>query len=79
MYQNDWMLSKLAAERQRDLGRQLELDRLIRQAELANHPRQHTVYHVLDWAGRQLVRWGEHLQARHARYHRQTLNHNVGG
>jgi hypothetical protein len=31
------------------------------------------LYHVLDWVGRQLVRWGERLQARHAMYHRQSL------
>ncbi|HTP10272.1 MAG TPA: hypothetical protein VMP08_18595 [Anaerolineae bacterium] len=79
MYQNDWMLSKFIEERQHELMRQLEHDRLIRQAELANHPQQHTVYHALDWVGRRLVRWGEYLQARHTRYHRHTLNHNVGG
>jgi hypothetical protein len=37
------------------------------------------VYHVLDWVGRQMIRWGERLQARHTMYHRQTLNHNVEG
>jgi hypothetical protein len=79
MYQNDWMLSKFIEERQRDLGRQLELDRLIREAESANHPQRHIVYHVLDWVGRQMIRWGERLQARHTMYHRQTLNHNVEG
>jgi hypothetical protein len=26
-------------------------------------------YHVLDWAGRQLVTVGGHLQARHAAHH----------
>ena len=79
MYHNDYLLLKLAEERQRDLGRQLELDRLIRKAESANHPQQHMVYHMLDWVGRQLVRWGERLQARHAMVHRQALTHTTGG
>jgi len=79
MYQNDWMLSKFAEERQRDLNRQLELDRLIREAESANHPQRHMVYHILDWVGRRLVHWGERLQAQHALYHQQTLNRTLGG
>jgi hypothetical protein len=79
MYHNDYLLLKLAEERQRDLMRQLEHDRLIREAELSSHPHQHMVYHMSDWAGRQLVRWGERLQARHATYHRQKLNHTLGG
>ena len=79
MYQNDWMLSKIAEERRRDLMQQLERDRLVREAEAANHPHRHMLYHVLDWVGRQLVRWGERLQARHAMYHRQTLTHTTGG
>jgi hypothetical protein len=78
MYQNDWMLSKLAEERRRDLMRQLERDRLVRQVKSVNHPRRHMVYHVLDWVGRQLVHWGERLQAQHAWYHQQTLNHTLG-
>jgi hypothetical protein len=79
MYQNDWILSKIAEERRRDLARQLEHDRLVREAELARHPQRHTLVHTLDWVGRQLVRWGERLQARHARHHRQTLSHTTGG
>ena len=79
MYHNDYLLLKLAEERQRDLGRQLELDRLIRKAESANHPQRHMVYHMLDWVGRQLVRWGERLQARHAMVHRQALTHTTRG
>ena len=79
MFHNDWVLLKIAEEQRRDLMRQLEHDRLIRQAELANHPHRHALYHVLDWAGRQLVRWGERLQARHAMYHRQALTHTTRG
>ena len=79
MYHNDYLLLKLAEERQRDLMRQLEYDRLIREAELSGHPHRHMVYHMLDWVGRQLVRWGERLQARHAMYHRQALTHTTGG
>jgi hypothetical protein len=79
MYHNDYMLLKLAEERQCDLMRQLEHDQLVREAKLANHPQQHTLYHVLDWVGKQLVRCGERLQARHAMYHGQVLTHTTGG
>ena len=79
MFHNDWMLSKIAEEQRRDLLRQLERDRLIREAESGNHQRGHMLYHVLDWMGRQLVRWGERLQARHAMVHRQALTHTTGG
>jgi hypothetical protein len=79
MFQHDWILWQLAQERRRDLMRELEHDRLVRQAELATHPHQHTLYHVSDWIGRQLVRWGERLQARHAVVHRQALTHPTGG
>ena len=79
MFHNDWMLSKIAEEQRRDLLRQLERDRLIREAESSNQQRRHRLYHVLDWVGRQLVRWGERLQARHAMVHRQALTHTTGG
>jgi len=79
MFYNDWMLQKIAEERRHDLMHQLERDRLIREAELSNHPHRHMVYHMLDWVGRQLVRWGEGLQAQHAMYHQQSLNHTLGG
>jgi hypothetical protein len=79
MYYNDWMFMRIAEERRRDLMRELEHERLVRQVELANHPQRHQVYHGLDWVGRQLVHWGEHLQARHAMTHRQTSNHTMGG
>ncbi len=79
MFQNDWVLLKLAQERRRDLMRQLERDRLIRQAELEAPQHRHMLYHVLDWTGRQLIRWGEGLQARHALYHRQPTTHTTRG
>ena len=79
MLHNDWSLLQLAKERERDLMRELEHDRLVRQAELMNHRQWHTLYHVLDWVGRQLVRWGERLQARHAMYHGQALTHTPRG
>ena len=79
MFHNDWTLLQLAKERERDLLRQLEHDRLLREAESINPQRGHTLYHVLDWVGRHLVRWGERLQARHAMYHRQGLTHTTGG
>ncbi len=79
MFHNDWTLLQLAKERERDLLRQLEHDRLIREAESMNHQHRHTSYHVLDWVGRQLVRWGARLQARHAMVHHQVLTHTTGG
>jgi len=76
---NDRAQLKIAEEQRHDLMRQLEHDRLIREAELISYPHRHTLYHVLDWVGRQLVRWGERLQARHAMVHRQVLTHTTGG
>ena len=76
---NDWVLLKIAEERRHDLMRQLERDRLIREAELMNHPHRHMLYHVSDGVGRQLVRWGERLQARHAMVHREALTHTTRG
>ncbi len=73
MFENDWILRQLALERQRDLLRQIERDRLVRQARPISHQRGHTFYHVLDWTGRLLVRWGERLKARHALYHASSL------
>ena len=79
MYQHDWILLQLAEERERDLVRKLEHAGLIREAESIKRQRGHTLYHVLDWVGRQLVRWGERLQARHAMYHGHALTHTTGG
>ncbi len=79
MLGNDWVLLKLAQERHRDLLRQLERDRLIRQAELTPQPHGHMVYHIMDGMGRHLIRWGERLQAQHAMHHRQGLIHTTRG
>ena len=79
MFHNDWTLLQLAKERERDLVRELEHDRLIREAESSNQQRRHRLYHVLDWVGRQLVRWGARLQARHAMVHHRPLTHTPGG
>ena len=79
MLQHDWIVQRLAEEHRCDLIRQLEQSRLTLQIELARHPQRHRVYHMLDWVGRQLIHWGKRLQARHATYHRQTLNHTLGG
>jgi len=78
MFHNDWSLLQLAKERERDLMREREHDRLVRQAELMNPRQRHTLYHVLDWVGRQLVRWVNAWQARHAMVHRQALTHTTG-
>ena len=73
MYHHDWILWKIAEERRQDLIREIAHGRLIREAEAINHQDRHRMYHVLDWVGRQMIRWGEGLQARHAMYHRQAL------
>ena len=52
MYHNDWMLLKLAEERQRDLMRQLEHDRLIREAESTQSSARGTRC-IMCWTG-----WG---------------------
>ena len=79
MYQHDWHVLKIVEERERDLLRTLEQDRLIREAEIINRPYRHRLYHVLDWLGRLLVHWGERLQARHAMRHHQALTHTLEG
>jgi hypothetical protein len=71
MFHNDWSLLQLAKERERDIVRKLEHNRLVREAELTSRPHRHTLYHVLDWVGRQLVRW----QAWHAMHHRRVVIH----
>ncbi len=79
MFYHDWILTQLAQERRRDLMQQLEHDRLVREARSIPSPQGHTLYHMLDWMGRLLVRWDERLQARHALYHRQAFTHTTGG
>ena len=79
MYQHDWVELQLAKERERDLMRRLEHAQLIREAESSSHRHRHRLYHVMDWVGRLLVRWGERLQASHAMHHHQALTHTTGG
>ena len=69
MYENDWIIMQLARERRRDLLRQLEHEKLVREAEAIPHEQGHALYHVLDRVGKYLITWGEWLQARHAAYH----------
>ncbi len=65
MFPNDWTLRQLAQERQRDLRRQIEQDRLARSAESTYNRHGHRFYEVLDWLGRQLSMVGGRMQARH--------------
>lgn len=69
MFENDWILQQLARERERDLLRQLQHDRLVRQARSLPGAHGHVLVHVLDRVGQHLIHWGERLQARHAAYH----------
>ena len=69
MHQNDWIMLQLARERERDMLGQLQYRRLVREAQSLPHERRHRLYHVLDWIGQYLIRWGEWLQAQHAAYH----------
>jgi len=79
MFYNEWMLEQLAQEHRRDLMRQLEHDRLIREAEPIGQQQGHRLVHLLDWIGRRMVCWGERMQARHALYHTQSLTHITRG
>ena len=79
MVQHDWLLWQLAQEHRRDLMRQAEQERLARLADPVRHQRGHTIYHALDLVGRQLIALGEHLCARHAAIHAQTLSHTSRG
>jgi len=65
MFQNDWMLSKLAEERRRDLMRDLEHDRLARLARSTRKRRGRRLDGVFDGLGRLLITLGSRLQARH--------------
>jgi len=79
VYLNDWMLEQLAQERRRDMMRQIEHDRLVKQVTSSQTERGHKFYHILDWAGRQFITVGGRLEARHAAYHRQSIIHISGG
>jgi hypothetical protein len=79
MFQNDWMLQRLAQERRNDLMQQLAHARLIGGTKSIGREPGHTWYHALDWIGGQLIRQGERLQTRHALYHAQSLTHITRG
>jgi hypothetical protein len=73
MYNQDWIVSRLAQERRRDLLQQAEQDRLARLVGLTPTHDEHKFYHFLDWAGARLVSLGEELQAKHAAYHTRSI------
>ena len=61
----DWLTLTVAQERYRDLLREAERERFVRQA-LAERERPEPLYcQALIWLGRQLVAWGQHLQERY--------------
>jgi hypothetical protein len=63
MLDNDWFLTQLAKERQRDLARELERNRLVRLARSTHGQRRHLAG-VSAGLGRLLIALGERLQAR---------------
>ena len=65
MLENDWLLSQLAKERQRDLARELEHDQLVRLARSTHGQRRRRLAGVFAGFGRLLIALGERLQARH--------------
>ncbi len=79
MIQHDWLLERLAQEHRTELMRHSENERLLRTDHASAQQHGHAWYHVLNWAGGQLIHWGERLQARHALYHQHTLNHPLEG
>lgn len=52
-------------ERYKDLLREVERARLVRQARAGQERRNHFYCRTLTWLGRQLVGWGWHLQERY--------------
>jgi len=52
-------------ERYKDLLREAERARLVRQARAGQERRNHFYYRALTWLGRRLVGWGWHLQERY--------------
>jgi hypothetical protein len=60
-----WRGDDMALQRHRELLREAERNRLVRQA-LAGRERPQRFYcRALTWLGRRLVAWGWHLQARY--------------
>ena len=75
MHQHDWILWQLTQEHRRDLWLEAEQERLARQASSSSSQCGHSLYHALDLLGRQMIIWGEHLQARHAAAHTRSMIH----
>jgi hypothetical protein len=59
----DWVHIMVAQEHYKDLLRQAENERLIRQAR-ARHRRPELYRRAMAWLGRRLVTWGASLQER---------------
>ena len=79
MHRHGWIVWQLTQEHRRDLWREAEQERLARQTGSPYVQRGHSLYHVLDRLGRQLIVWGEHLQARHAAVHTHSMIHTSRG
>ncbi len=73
MHHHHWILWQLTQERWYDLVREAEQERLTRRVSSSHPQLTHSVYHVLDRLGQQLIVWGEQLQARHAAIHTRSL------
>ena len=65
MFHQDWILWQLAQERQRDLMRELEHDRLVRLARSARKRHGRRFDGVLNGLGQLLITLGGRLQAGH--------------
>ncbi len=72
MDHHDWILWQLTQEHRRDLLRRAEQERLARLVSASRPQHGHSAYHALDRLGRQLIVWGEQLQARHAAIHTRS-------
>ena len=61
MFYNDWTVTRLAAEHQRELRRQAEVERVTREQV----PQPHRLGQWLSWLGQQLIITGQRLRAQH--------------
>jgi hypothetical protein len=61
----NWLEVMVHQERHKDLLREVERDRLVRQALAGRAKRDHLHCRALIWLGRRLVAWGWSLQARY--------------
>ncbi len=73
MYNQDWIISRLAQEHRSNLLQQAERERFARLLDSTPTENRHRFYHFLDWAGTRLVSLGEELQAKHADYHTRSI------